>query len=60
MTVIKKMIAERNTHRNKDKYDAHDNTHNNKATKPAVEAEKQTGLVECFSNSNVHDSNDFF
>ena len=58
MIVIKKMISEQNTHRIEDKYDNHDNTHNNKTTKPAVEAEKQ---VERFSNpKNAHDFSDCF
>ena len=59
MIVIKKMISEQNTHRIEGKYDNHDNTHhNNKATKPTVEAEKQ---VERFSNpKNAHDFSDCF
>lgn len=61
MTAIKKMIAEQNTHGNED--NAHDTTHDNKATKslmPAVEVEKRTGLVERGSNSNAQDFSDCF
>ena len=57
MIVIKKMISEQNTHRIEGKYDNYNNTHNNKTTKPAVEAEKQ---VERFSNPNAHDFSDCF
>ena len=54
MTVIKKMIAEQNTHGNEDT----DTTHVNKATKsvkPAVEVENLTGQVERGSNTNAQD-----
>jgi hypothetical protein len=58
MIVIKKMISEQNTHRIEGKYDNHDNTHhNNKATRPTVEAEKQ---VERFLTPNAHDYSDCF
>jgi hypothetical protein len=57
MIVIKKMITEQTTHRIEGKYDNYNNTHNNKTTKPAVEAEKQ---VERISNLNAHDFSDCF
>ena len=52
------MIAEQNTHRNEDIYDNHNNTHDNKATKPAVGVEKRTGLLEQESDSNAQDFSD--
>jgi hypothetical protein len=56
MIVIKKMISEQNTHSIEGKYDNHNNTHhNNKATKPTVEAEKQVTRF-----SNAHDYSDCF
>ena len=60
MTVIKKMIAEQNTHRSDDKYDTHDNTQDKKAKKPATEVEKRTGILERESNSNAQDFSDCF
>jgi len=60
MTVIKKMIAEQNTHRSDDKYDTHDNTQDKIEKKPATEVEKRTGILERESNSNAQDFSDCF